>query len=129
PLETRGCPDKDGDKIADKDDACPDTPGVMWTNNPEWKKTNPKGGDGCPPPLTLVVVKQCKIEIKQQVQFDTAKSTIKPASAKLLAEVGSAVRSLAELKKVVIEGHTDDQGGEDYNMELSQERANSVRQW
>ncbi|HEY4224022.1 MAG TPA: OmpA family protein [Myxococcota bacterium] len=129
PLETRGCPDKDGDKIADKDDACPTVPGVLWDNNPEWKKQDPKGGNGCPPPLTLVVIKQCKIEIKQQVQFDVAKSTIKPASAKLLAEVGSAVRSLAELKKVVIEGHTDDQGGADYNMELSQERANAVRQW
>ena len=101
----------------------------MWDKNPEWKEKNPKGGNGCPPPLTLVVIKKDRIEIKQQVQFDVAKSTIKAVSAKLLAEVASAVKSIPDLKKVVIEGHTDDVGDDDYNMNLSQERANSVRQW
>jgi OmpA-OmpF porin, OOP family len=79
--------------------------------------------------LTLIVIKKDKIEIKQQVQFDTAKATIKPVSAKLLAEVGTAIRSSPDIKKVTIEGHTDDVGDDDYNMNLSQERANSVRQW
>jgi OOP family OmpA-OmpF porin len=129
--ERHGCPrgDRDNDRFFDDEDACPDQPGVSWENNPEWKQKNPKGGNGCPPPLTLVVIKQCKIEIKQQVQFDTGKATIKPASAKLLAEVAQAIRTLAELKKIVIEGHTDDVGNDDYNMNLSQERANAVRYW
>jgi OOP family OmpA-OmpF porin len=129
PPSTNGCPDKDGDGFADIVDACPDVVGVSWANNPEWKEKNPKGGDGCPPVLTLIVIKKDKIEIKQQVQFDTAKATIKPVSAKLLAEVGTAIRSSPDIKKVTIEGHTDDVGDDDYNMNLSQERANSVRQW
>jgi OOP family OmpA-OmpF porin len=109
-------------------DACPDVVGVSWANNPEWKDKNPKGGDGCPPVLTLIVIKKDKIEIKQQVQFDTGKATIKAISAKLLAEVGEAVRE-SNLSRVTVEGHTDDVGDDDFNMRLSQNRANSVRAW
>lgn len=129
PPSTNGCPDKDGDGFADIDDACPDVIGVSWAQNPEWKLKNPKGGDGCPPVLTLVIIKKDRIEIKQQVQFDTGKATIKPVSAKLLAEVGTVLRLSPDIKKVTIEGHTDDVGDNDSNMNLSQDRANSVRQW
>jgi outer membrane protein OmpA-like peptidoglycan-associated protein len=129
--ELNGCPrgDKDGDRFFDDEDACPDEPGVSWKDHPEWLKKNPKGGDGCPPPLTLVVIKQCKIEIKQQPHFDTAKANIKADSAELLRQVATAIRTMQDIKKIVIEGHTDDQGGDDYNMGLSQDRANSVRLW
>ena len=85
--------------------------------------------NGCPKKFTLIVIKKDKIEIKQQVQFDTGKASIKPVSAKLLSEVGEAVRSIEGLTKVTIEGHTDDVGDDDFNMKLSQERAESVRDW
>jgi outer membrane protein OmpA-like peptidoglycan-associated protein len=62
------------------------------------------------------------------VQFDTGKATIKPISTKLLAEVGEAIRG-SNLNRVTVEGHTDDVGDDDFNMRLSQERANSVRAW
>ena len=62
------------------------------------------------------------------MQFDTGKASIKPISAKLLAEVGDAVRS-SSLSKVTIEGHTDDVGDDGLNLRLSQDRANSVRNW
>ena len=129
PPETKGCPDKDGDRIHDGEDVCPDVPGVMWTQNPEWKQKNPKGGDGCPPPLTLVVIKKDRIEIKQQPKFDVAKATIRPESAELLRQVATAIRTSEGIKKITIEGHTDSDGDDDYNMNLSQERANSVRLW
>jgi OmpA-OmpF porin, OOP family len=120
PPESKGCPDKDGDGIADKDDKCPLEPGVMQPDNPE--------KNGCPKEYKLIVIKKDRIEIKQQVQFDTGKATIKPVSAKLLAEVGDAIKS-SNLEKVTIEGHTDDVGDDEYNMRLSQDRANSVRDW
>jgi outer membrane protein OmpA-like peptidoglycan-associated protein len=155
PIETRGCPDKDDDKIADVDDKCPDEKGIdQKATNPERhgcprpdtdgdgffddedacpKEPGIRHDDdpkqnGCPKKFTLIVIKKDKIEIKQQVQFDTGKATILPVSAKLLAEVGEAVRS-SELTKVTVEGHTDDVGDDDSNMALSQARANSVRQW
>ena len=129
--ELNGCPrgDKDGDRFFDDEDACPEQPGVNWEANPEWKKSNPKGGNGCPPPLTLVIIKKDRIEIKQQPQFDTAKATVKPASAELLRQVAVAIRTSEGIKKITIEGHTDDVGDDDYNMGLSQDRANSVREW
>ncbi len=156
PLETRGCPDRDGDKFADIEDKCPDEKGIdQKLTNPEKHgcprpdldgdgffddedncvkepgirhDDNPKQ-NGCPKKFTLIVIKKDKIEIKQQVQFDTGKATIKPASAKLLSEVGEAVRSIEGLTKIIIEGHTDDVGDDDFNMKLSQDRADSVRDW
>jgi outer membrane protein OmpA-like peptidoglycan-associated protein len=155
PLETRGCPDRDDDKIPDVEDKCPDEKGIdQKATNPERhgcprpdtdgdgffddedacpkepgiRHENDPKQNGCPKKFTLIVIKKDKIEIKQQVQFDTGKATILPVSAKLLAEVGEAVRS-SELTKVTVEGHTDDVGDDDSNMKLSQARANSVRQW
>ncbi len=40
-----------------------------------------------------------------------------------------AIRTSEGIKKVTIEGHTDSDGDDDYNMNLSQDRANSVRLW
>jgi outer membrane protein OmpA-like peptidoglycan-associated protein len=157
PPENKGCPikDKDGDGFLDDKDACPEVAGVKWPNNPAkdgcprldtdgdgyyddedacptkagvaWPDDPKK--NGCPPKLTLVEVTDDEIKIKQQVQFDTGKATIKPVSAKLLAEVGLVIRQSPNIKKVTVEGHTDDVGDDDYNMNLSQDRANSVRQW
>ena len=45
------------------------------------------------------------------IYFDTGKATIKPISAKLLAEVGEAIRD-SNLSRVTVEGHTDDVGDE-----------------
>jgi len=120
--ERHGCPrpDQDGDGFFDDEDACPKEPGIRHEDDPSQ--------NGCPKKFKLIVIKKDRIEIKQQVQFDTGKATIKPASAKLLQEVGEAIR-LSELSKVVIEGHTDDVGDDDFNMKLSQDRANSVKAW
>ncbi len=122
PLENKGCPrtDTDGDGFFDDEDGCPKEPGVRHEDDPTQ--------NGCPKKFKLIVIKKDRIEIKQQVQFDTGKATIKPASAKLLAEVGEAIRDSA-LSKVIIEGHTDDVGNDEFNMKLSEDRAKSVRQW
>ena len=122
PVENKGCPrvDTDGDGFFDDEDGCPKEPGIRHEDDPSQ--------NGCPKKFKLIVIKKDKIEIKQQVQFDTGKATIKPASARLLAEVGEAIRS-SQLTKVIIEGHTDDVGNDEFNMRLSQDRANSVRQW
>lgn len=118
PLEARGCPDEDGDGIADKDDKCPQEVGVAQPDNPE--------KNGCPKEYKLIVIKRDRIEIKQQVKFETGKATIKSASFDLLAEVADAIRT-SNLSQVRIEGHTDNVGNDDYNMRLSQDRADSVR--
>jgi outer membrane protein OmpA-like peptidoglycan-associated protein len=120
--ERHGCPadDTDKDGIMDSEDKCPTEPGILQPDNPE--------KNGCPKKYKLIEIRAEKIVIKQQVQFDTNKATIKPASAKLLAEVGEAIRS-SKLTRVTIDGHTDDVGDGETNQTLSDERARSVLRW
>ncbi len=154
PLESRGCPDRDGDRIADKDDKCPDEPGVdQLKDHPERHGCPIKDTDGdgirdeedkcpeevgvaqpdnpdrhgCPKQYKLIVIKKDRIEIKQQVKFATNKARIKTASYGLLAEVADAIRS-SNIDKVRIEGHTDDRGSDEYNLKLSQRRADAVKE-
>jgi OOP family OmpA-OmpF porin len=109
-----GCPDPDNDKdgFLDKDDKCPNDPGVA--------------PDGCPKKYNLVVVTEKKIELKQTVFFDFNKSTIKPVSFALLNEVAQAMADNPKIK-VEIGGHTDSIGDDNFNLKLSQSRAESVR--
>jgi outer membrane protein OmpA-like peptidoglycan-associated protein len=149
PLETSGCPDADGDKVADWEDACVDVAGVR-TADP---KTNgcpgdrdgdgvpdnvdkcpdepgPKENNGCPVKVyKLVVVKKDKIEIKQQVHFATNKSKVLPDSYELLNQVAQVLKDFPDIKKLSVDGHTDNVGTHAHNMTLSQARADSVRQY
>lgn len=57
--------------------------------------------------------------------FDTDKADLKQESTPSLAEIGKLLKAEPALK-VYIVGHTDNAGGFDYNMNLSQRRAKSV---
>jgi OmpA-OmpF porin, OOP family len=59
------------------------------------------------------------------IYFDTDKAVIKPESRPTLDEIAKLLQSQPELK-VIIVGHTDSQGGFDYNMDLSKRRAAAV---
>lgn len=57
--------------------------------------------------------------------FDTAKASLKPASAPTLEEIAKLMKADPELRLVVV-GHTDNVGKFDYNMDLSKRRAAAV---
>jgi outer membrane protein OmpA-like peptidoglycan-associated protein len=109
-----GCPDLDNDHdtFLDKDDKCPLEFGVA--------------PDGCPKKYNLVVVTDKKIEIKQTVYFDFNKASIKKVSFPLLNEVAQALADNPKIK-VEVEGHTDSVGNDNFNLKLSQKRAESVK--
>lgn len=65
--------------------------------------------------------------IREKIQFETNKAAIKPESFGLVDEITAAVRDTPQIKKLSIEGHTDDVGGDKYNQKLSEQRAASVR--
>ncbi|MFO0576997.1 MAG: OmpA family protein [Polyangia bacterium] len=111
-----GCPigDRDKDSILDPDDACPDQPGSP--------STDPKR-HGCP---GLVVVSEGKIQILAPVFFATNKDVILQQSYPVLESVAEALRAAKDIKKLAIEGHTDNRGKAAYNRELSDRRAKSV---
>ncbi len=136
-----GCPDTDGDGLADHVDGCPHIPGPEPTGCP----TSDRDGDGvlddvdlCPdvpgdppkgcPKQVLVVKHEDRIEIKQQINFETNRATIiGRTSFEILDQVAAVLRSNPMIH-VVIEGHTDDRGPDAYNLELSQSRASAVRE-
>lgn len=61
------------------------------------------------------------------IYFDTAKATIKPESTRAIEEVAKLLKIDATLKVYVV-GHTDNVGGVESNLKLSQERAEAVVQ-
>ena len=62
------------------------------------------------------------------IQFDTNKAVVKDQYNAELAEFADVMRKYADLK-VMIEGHTDSVGNDDFNMKLSQKRADSVKNY
>lgn len=63
-----------------------------------------------------------------EILFDTGKSTIKPASADVLKELGDALSENPNVK-ITITGHTDSDGNEAENQKLSEQRAESVKNY
>jgi len=118
-----GCPDldNDGDGIPDVDDKCPNEPETINGFEDE---------DGCPDKgETKVRITTTKIEILDKVFFETGKATIRNRSFNLLSQVASLLRANPQVTKLRVEGHTDNRGGDELNQRLSQERAESVRQY
>ncbi len=113
PIANQGCPDTDNDGIADNLDKCPTVPGTA--NN-----------HGCPE--ISVQVKKRLAFAATAIQFDLGKATIKKTSNKLLDEV---VKILNDYPDYVmsIEGHTDNVGKADKNLQLSKERAEAVKNY
>jgi len=60
------------------------------------------------------------------VLFDTGKATLKPGARERLAKVAGIVMAYPDLK-LEVEGFTDNVGGEEYNQQLSDRRAQTVR--
>ena len=71
---------------------------------------------------------EVRIELAADVLFDFDKADILPKAAETLNRAAAIIRDRA--KGVVrVEGHTDSKGGGAYNLQLSERRANAVRDW
>jgi outer membrane protein OmpA-like peptidoglycan-associated protein len=114
-----GCPedDADHDGIPDAKDACPKEPGQP---DPDPKK------NGCP---KFIKLEGSSVRVLQQVHFQTGSATILPDSFPMLQEIANLLKANPTIKKMRIEGHTDNRGAADMNLDLSKRRAASVRAW
>lgn len=116
---TNGCPppkDSDKDTIFDPEDACPQTPGP--------RDEDPKK-NGCP----AARVEQGQIKILERVEFENNSAKLRPASEKILQAVLGVMNEHPEFTKLSVEGHTDNRGGDNHNLDLSRRRAASVMKW
>ncbi len=128
--EENGCPlperipdeDTDADGIRDADDACPALAGPR-TGDP---MTN-----GCPPdaPKPLAVMTSAEIRIAEQLQFSTGSADLLGESDAVLAAVAKILVEHPEVRRVRVEGHTDDTGNAKLNDDLSRRRASAVVDW
>jgi len=116
-----GCPDPDNDKdrILDKDDKCPNEPETY--NGLDDK-------DGCPD-KGRVVLTDTNIEILDKVYFEFNKAVIMQKSFKILDAVAKTLDGNPDIKKIEIQGHTDERGNDNYNLKLSDARAAAVRKY
>jgi len=62
------------------------------------------------------------------VLFDTNQATLKPAAKEKLAKISGIILAYPTLR-LTVEGHTDSTGSDEYNLKLSERRANSVRDY
>ena len=137
-VDARGCPiDTDGDGVPDSLDKCPNTPkGVTVDKNgcpldadgdgvPDHRDkcpNTPKGSkvdaNGCPPVGEELL-------IISGINFAFNSSVLDKDSHVLLERAVENLKRNPQMN-VLIEGHTDSVGPEDYNMWLSLQRAKAV---
>ena len=109
-VNAEGCElDTDGDGLVDGVDACPTV----------FAKT----ADGCPLPPPPAPPKKLTLD---GVNFDNDKATLRPDAAAILDQAAATLKEWGDAK-VEVAGHTDSRSADDYNLKLSQRRAEAVR--
>lgn len=77
--------------------------------------------------LAATLKKDCHVPL-YGVTFDFNKTTLRPDSEGVLQRILTLLQGDAALA-VEVQGHTDNVGGDDYNLKLSQGRADAVKAW
>ena len=111
-VDAKGCLlDTDKDGVYDYEDLCPTVAGV-------------KANKGCPE-----VKREVRNLLKKAmsgIQFENGKATIKKNSYKILNDIAKIFIDNTNYL-IEVQGHTDNVGKYDYNVDLSERRAQSVR--
>ncbi len=106
--------DSDGDGVSDRFDKCPGTPAGTQVD-----------GSGCPIEFPEPEVQDDAVGAYQNIQFEFDSSVLKTESYSILDRLSSELRESGN--SVTLEGHASAEGSEAYNMQLSVDRANSVK--
>ncbi|MBN1944489.1 MAG: OmpA family protein [Bradymonadales bacterium] len=134
--DTDGCPDPDNDTdgfcdpwvsennlserflvVCQGVDLCPDDPETFNDYEDE---------DGCP---DVPMIECDRIVLEETVHFDSDSDVIQERSYRMLNDVAELLNRRLDIRLVRVEGHTDSRSSEEYNLDLSRRRAESVRQY
>lgn len=109
--------DADGDGVSDKFDKCPGTPAGT-----------PVDGSGCPIKFPEPVVENVTSNgYYAPIQFEFDSSVLKTSSYSTLDKLAKELRD--NNSSVALDGYASAEGSESYNLTLSKDRANSVKQY
>lgn len=117
-----GCPelDNDADGVPDGLDAC--------SMDPE-DRDGFEDDDGCPEPgpkPTTVTIEEGRILVSERIYFEDDRDVLRAVSFPSLDRIAEAILSLPPGRVVRVEGHTDDSGDADYDLDISYRRARAV---
>ena len=119
-----GLGDRDNDGIFDKDDKCPD---VMEDYD------GVDDADGCPEdedtPRDLVIEGEAELVTLKPIEFEFDKDVLRQSAYPILDAVVKALNGNPDIAKVEVQGHTDEQGNDAYNLDLSNRRAATVKRY
>ncbi|MCA1925323.1 MAG: OmpA family protein [Thiobacillus sp.] len=115
PGTADGCPlDSDGDGVIDAKDACPTVPA-------------PGTADGCPPKPVEKAVESAPAKLTLEgVNFDNDSAELRAESFAILDNAANTLKQWGDVK-IEVAGHTDSVSSDEYNLRLSQRRAEAVR--
>lgn len=143
-VENNGCPDSDGDGVIDKNDECPDVAGeVRFGGCPDTdgdgipdnldecpQEVGPADNNGCPlpPPVIEAVVVETINFNAREIQFASSSAEIKGGSFAKLDIILDIMKEYPEAR-FTIYGYTDNTGPDDFNLQLSKDRASAVKDY
>lgn len=82
-----------------------------------------------PPPVAVEAAVEEKIVITQKIHFEFDRAVIRPISYPILDDVAYLLQRNPQIRLIRVEGHTDWIGSDAYNQQLSERRANAVRNY
>ncbi|HTL35235.1 MAG TPA: OmpA family protein, partial [Kofleriaceae bacterium] len=118
-----GCPeaDNDSDGIVDKADKCPNEAETINGNTDD---------DGCPDKGdALVVLSPDRVDLLDNVQFESGGSKIARNSKNVLGQIGATLRAHPELLRIRLTAHVQPTNNPTKDQQLSEARAKAVREW
>lgn len=103
--------DSDGDGITDDNDECVDKPET---------KNDFQDEDGCPDEF-----KKDELVVSHSIQFKLGSAELTGSSLRTLDQISGVLKKHPGMR-LSVEGHTDDRGPSDENLQLSKQRARTV---
>jgi outer membrane protein OmpA-like peptidoglycan-associated protein len=70
---------------------------------------------------------EIEVRLTNDILFDVDSSSLRPESRATLRDLANNFRQYTDINIIDVEGHTDSTGTDDYNLRLSDRRADSVR--
>ena len=135
-----GCPDTDGDGVADKNDKCPSVKGDKANGGCPWPDTDGDKvldkDDKCPTVAGTVANNGCP-EVSEDtmkklndyaktILFDSGKASFQKQTLTVLQAMVAILKEYPSAK-FALEGHTDSDGKDAMNLQLSKDRAAAVK--